>query len=85
MKRISYCVFVSILALGAQVAWAANESATIDEADGDRVEILAGSPSAEDQMRASAPKEVRKVQTIPEFLGVAGVDPFPSRGGNVDD
>lgn len=83
MKRISYCVFVSILALGAQVAWAANESATIDEADKDRVEILAGSPSAQGQM--SVAREERKAQTIPEYLGVAGVDPFPSRGGLVDD
>ena len=39
MKRISYCVFVSVLALGAQVA-GANQSATVDEADKDRVEIL---------------------------------------------
>jgi hypothetical protein len=83
MKRIVQTAAVAVLVLGAQVAWSGENITLPPEAYFNVAQMGSASES-----EAAVVSETRSVHTrapILEELGLAGVGPFPSRGGPLDD
>ena len=82
MKRVNQVAALAVLVLGSQAAWSGENVTLPPEAYTNFAQM--GSASESDAVMS----ETRSVHTrapILEELGLAGVGPFPSRGGPIDD